>query len=414
MVTGPTSATAKRSSNSTLHSCDTDNTTNAVSTMVLETAKNNLENVPDSVYIGPTISTLNETHCNVSIGVKSDTTEFPVGVVGAIVGGSLLVLALFLLLGYFIVQKKREWIKYYPKEFHSFWDIDSSWTKISDTCHSKEIKTGSDRWDFFETLWKTLDTEKFTIENVYQISNTILAASCGNAREILTRRYIQSPFLFLKRDWMQSTESEDLAMKLFTFERFNKLIARFSWNQAEETKEEKAISAPLVVVCHGTDLEIAWGIATNGFAALATIDAGYYGKGIYFTSYAEYTIPYCCSKATPCLIICLMLPGNPYPVTEHPMESPKTFMGKPTMSGYQSHYVVTTPSGMPVEDFGSPSQYDELVIGQEAQVVPLFIVKVVGMKKLMARYVKLKKEAEKYDTSARSERSRARINESSK
>jgi hypothetical protein len=102
-------------------------------------------------------------------------------------------------------------------------------------------------------------------------------------------------------------------------------------------------------------------IAKNGFAALASLDAGtwtrgggrreegegerarvqdpgrerargrediqthfpflgYYGKGIYFSTSAVYIIPYFASKKRPAVLVSLLLPGNPFPVIENPHE----------------------------------------------------------------------------------------------
>jgi len=114
---------------------------------------------------------------------------------------------------------------------------------------------------------------------------------------------------------------------------YNKLVTRHDWNTPDDI-------TPLLIVAHGTDLGVGWTIASNGFAALATLDAGFYGKGIYFTTYVKYTIPYCCSKSNPAILICLLLPGNPFPVCEDPSK-PESFLGQPIQSGYQSHYVRT-------------------------------------------------------------------------
>jgi len=42
----------------------------------------------------------------------------------------------------------------------------------------------------------------------------------------------------------------------------------------------------------------------------------------------------------------LIIPGNPYPVTENPRCS-SSLAGKPTISGHQSHYVITEANGLP-------------------------------------------------------------------
>ena len=117
---------------------------------------------------------------------------------------------------------------------------------------------------------------------------------------------------------------------------------------------------------------MATSIAKKGFAALASLDEGYYGKGIYFTSFCLYTIPYLTNKKEPALLISLANLGNAYPVIEN-HKSPETLMGAATKSGYQSHYVLTQKDGQVSQ---KPPFYDEIVLSQESQVVPIYIVKI--------------------------------------
>lgn len=83
-------------------------------------------------------------------------------------------------------------------------------------------------------------------------------------------------------------------------------------------------------------------------------------------------------------MICLLLPGNPYPVIENPNE-PDNISGLPIRSGHQSHYVVsfdfylfykpyiievTGINGLPCKlDINQGVRlFNEIVIDQEAQV----------------------------------------------
>jgi len=108
---------------------------------------------------------------------------------------------------------------------------------------------------------------------------------------------------------------------------------------------------------------------------LSTLDDGYYGKGIYFSTSAKYIIPYYATKKNPTILICLIIPGNIYPVTEFPQSN--KIQGHPLVNGYQSHYCITTKGGMPFtkQDYDEEkTKYDEIVIGQESQVVPIFLL----------------------------------------
>jgi hypothetical protein len=155
---------------------------------------------------------------------------------------------------------------------------------------------------------------------------------------------------------------------------------------------------PVIPVVHATHVDAARNICKTGFATLATVDAGtviilpllkslgWYGQGIYFTTFAEYSATYAlnsplCSflsyitgSVDPCILLCYLVPGNPYPVTEGPFDS-KTLKGTvrvtpliklpgaPLKPGYQSHYILVDGSGVPDPENG----FDEIVVNQDTQ-----------------------------------------------
>lgn len=97
--------------------------------------------------------------------------------------------------------------------------------------------------------------------------------------------------------------------------------------------------------------------------------------GMYFTSSALYALPYYGLKRSPAILVCLGAPGNAYPVVEG-MKEKDTFMGSPIKSGYQSHYVLTQVDGHPIPTVPTADIpcYDEVVLAQESQVVPVYVV----------------------------------------
>jgi len=147
-----------------------------------------------------------------------------------------------------------------------------------------------------------------------------------------------------------------------------------NWEWNSNLDISKGLLLPMV---HGTELSLGWKIASAGFATLSTLDAGFYGRGIYFSSSAMYTLPYFANKRRPAILICLTAPGNPFPVIESPNKD-HSMLGRPMISGFQSHYAITTVSGFPPSDkkFDSVKKYDELVISQEAQIVPMYLVEI--------------------------------------
>lgn len=132
---------------------------------------------------------------------------------------------------------------------------------------------------------------------------------------------------------------------------------------------------PLVPVLHGTDYYVAEKIAQTGFAALSSLDAGYFGKGIYFTTCLLYTMPYCCAKRVPAVILSYLNPGHVFPVTEDHKKK-DALMGHALKAGYNSHYVVTNRSGSVYkeDDPYEGERCDELVVSQECQILPAFII----------------------------------------
>jgi len=121
---------------------------------------------------------------------------------------------------------------------------------------------------------------------------------------------------------------------------------------------------------------VCWDICQSGFAALSTLDDGYYGAGMYFTSSAEYAIKFYTSADKKAVMINWILIGNPFPVTESP-QSENSLKGKPIKSGYDCHYCVVDSSGLPYDQSDSPAMkkmFDEFVVSQESQVLPAFVL----------------------------------------
>lgn len=112
--------------------------------------------------------------------------------------------------------------------------------------------------------------------------------------------------------------------------------------------KEEGKSDALAMV-HGTSDSFGWKIARGGFGIVASVDSGYYGQGIYFTSKVKYAIGYTLEHPNPVLIISMVNPGNAFPVTEHP-KRPGSLEGAKCKLGYQSHYCATGTGFFPTFD----------------------------------------------------------------
>jgi len=130
----------------------------------------------------------------------------------------------------------------------------------------------------------------------------------------------------------------------------------------------------------GTSENGAGGIISNGFGVAGKIDSGYYGSGIYLTNRMSYASLY--AKETELgkpFVVGLMNLGNPFPVTEHPLNSPRSYNGAACRRGYQSHFSVVDGRDMlnafPLLEHPFPSfAAHEYVAFESSQLLPLFLV----------------------------------------
>jgi len=202
--------------------------------------------------------------------------------------------------------------------------------------------------------------------NVYAVLNPSIVSSFETQHRIVKQRIIDSPGLFRKEDWKQIKDGR-LELRQWVLDQFWARAHVFGWNAADD-------QTPVIPVVHGTDAAVAWKIIQTGFSALSSLDAGWFGRGMYFTSSLQYALPYFAAKPTPSVLVCLAVPGNPYPVVEH-KDDPRTKLGSPIPSGYQSHYVLTNKDGTPCKEKQAEGEfYDELVLDQEVQVVPVALI----------------------------------------
>ncbi len=143
--------------------------------------------------------------------------------------------------------------------------------------------------------------------------------------------------------------------------------------------------ARIVRMWHGCRQNNLPNLLSDGFAALGTLDHGWYGKAIYFTSSAKYATRYC-GDSGGCLIMCYVLLLNPFPVisTDAPSAvSPDRFRfyGKGNYKNYQCHYIPVSPvSTNDTWDYRPPptgtddAVYDELAVFQESNILPQIVL----------------------------------------
>ncbi len=193
------------------------------------------------------------------------------------------------------------------------------------------------------------------LDKVEAIYNKALTVSFINHWNTTLSRYTEDHSQFYSNDYDKNPQKMEV-MAAFK-DRCNSL----TYNRDQPI--------PLIPVLHGTDIVVAEKIAKTGFATLSSLDAGFYGKGIYFTTSLLYTLPYCMGKRTPAVIISYTNMGHVCPVTER-------MTGQALKNGYNSHYVLTCRDGNIHSDKLKfyEDGCDEIIVNQEVQILPAFIV----------------------------------------
>jgi len=94
-------------------------------------------------------------------------------------------------------------------------------------------------------------------------------------------------------------------------------------------------------------------------------------------------------KKSPCIVVCFILPGNVRPVIES-KSAKDTLYGQYIEFGYQCNYVCCKNDGFPCTEIKDKC-YNELVIPQENQVIPIFLL-LIDISPLRALYEDFQRE----------------------
>jgi hypothetical protein len=222
--------------------------------------------------------------------------------------------------------------------------------------------------DHVQSLFLRLDGSGIVVSQIFAVYNPSLVYQMGLTWEKFENRVLTNPQMFYAEKWRsdETKTRSQIKQKAWVKETFVNRVAQFEWNQE--------LSAPIIPTIHGTSAHVAWKVCQSGFATLSALDIGFFGAGIYFTTSAKYAVPYFATKPNPSIIISFLIPGNPFPVTEDPNDPAVSIAGHALKPGYQSHYVLTTNRGMPFPQIEYKNIFDELVIRQETQVAPAYVL----------------------------------------
>jgi len=218
------------------------------------------------------------------------------------------------------------------------------------------------------------------IVDVIALQNDALEKSFIFYCHSLIEKFRSSPILFKKENWKSKQDKDE---RLWVHEQYLKFSKQFKdWTEHPDV--------PVLPVFQGTSKATAYKIAQTGFSTVATLDDGFYGRGMYFTSSINYASYYSriANKGKSDLsyiIIAFVSPGNVYPVIEGPL-SPNSLRGTAGVinPGYQSHYVCVGTLGSKLPGIpctaGSKEFVDEFVVFQDAQALPKYIVAIENPK----------------------------------
>jgi len=237
----------------------------------------------------------------------------------------------------------------------------------SSSYYLKTLKPDSDMYKVVESFWHGFFETNLKIKTIEAVYSPTLVSNFINHREILKVRMANQPTVFNNKTWKQLPDNKKRSSIFQSY--VDRTEKAYSWNASE--------IVPILPAIHATSYEIASQICSTGFVALSSLDAGYFGKGIYFSTYANYTLPYLVTRQRPAMLISFLTCGNVYPVTEHHNDTYHSLKGKPILSGYSGHYVVVAANGeVPPDELlsGDHKLYDEIVISQEAQITPAYLI----------------------------------------
>lgn len=287
----------------------------------------------------------------------------------------LSLLSLLLLVVLFVVYRlyQRQFIQQLPKEvawsFLQYKDsLGIGWKKFyggsaQSLYYYKEYAEGSAEWKKVSAIFRGFFYgEELKIDAIRAVYNPTLLRSFINFWKLTETRFINDHQVFFDDLSLKNNEQQQ-----WILEQYQKLTSSCVWN--------KDLMVPIIPALHGTDFSLAEKIGQTGFANLSALDDGFFGKGIYFSTFAPYILPYFGTRVTPSVLICYLNLGHVYPVFES-HTGPDKLCGQQLKGGFTSHYVCVYKHGSVLEGPVDTAFYDEIVISQEAQIVPAFIVKI--------------------------------------
>jgi len=201
----------------------------------------------------------------------------------------------------------------------------------------------------------------YDVKSVRVIYNPNLNQTFARTLPLIQHRHGKSAFA---AKWSQEAGKEWRAEVHTTLE-----------NMTAPYQDSDFPNVKLLPVWHGTKVEILPSLLNTGFAALASTDEGYFGKGLYSSWEPQYAYEIYCKGA---LLVNWVAFYSAYPVIDGDMDK---LMGKPAHQNYDAHFVPVVPQ-FPDPDCESfvpcqPKQkhrYQEIVVFDSARCLPRYLV----------------------------------------
>jgi len=224
--------------------------------------------------------------CLFSVRVEKPSSTTPI-ILGVVIG-VLLSLVVGLVIAVLWYRNLQVNLSVLPKEVR--WQYEQAQARLNSwksygsgdyRCYYKHIPRGSDEWKnmayyFYDILGAD---DSLPITEAYVVYNPTLVSNFVNHISILKARLSNHKEVFGKQDWRLKEMSEN---------RLN--ITKFFEERRDATGwQSKYENEPVILpTVHGTEFNCAKSICSTGFATLSSIDSGWYGSGIYFTTFAMY------------------------------------------------------------------------------------------------------------------------------
>eukprot|EP01114_Cavostelium_apophysatum_P017922 TRINITY_DN5425_c0_g1_i1.p1 TRINITY_DN5425_c0_g1~~TRINITY_DN5425_c0_g1_i1.p1 ORF type:complete len:716 (+),score=78.59 TRINITY_DN5425_c0_g1_i1:28-2175(+) len=235
-----------------------------------------------------------------------------------------------------------------------------------------KIYSASEYQRLRELLNNSLNGRNVEIKRAFAINNPRLSQNFENSTEKINSRIARNPEIFNQQNWKKLPDATTRE-KMMSY--FSQIAAAHPHNAGRGVK--------VVPVVHATTSDkTAWAICQTGFASLGSTDDGYFGKGLYFSTFSEYSSRYYgdLHNGEFLLLICWVAVGNPYPCTENPFGT-NSMMGKACTKGHDSHFSVVKPvknvpecaQYVPSTQFNEERLYNELVLFEESHVMPSYV-----------------------------------------